>query len=242
MNRSRYVPDPAYPINPYQQQQYDGASQQPQSQGMMSSQRLSMPPSAYGSPQPGMNQSSIQTSMSPSAMWTANFANGPIIEDLCAPPPPMAMVSPPMNAIHQPMNMAQMHPGVMPHVQNVYGIRQPTPHPFPPGLHHSQAPAMQGMPSSRVVGSYPPYTGQQHGIGIVYPSRQMDPMAMMTRPRLETGFPGTVPAAPPANGAAMGQMATPNMNNSPAGDGIPPLTPAEEEALRELLSPDLGNP
>ncbi|KAL2167553.1 hypothetical protein VTG60DRAFT_1139 [Thermothelomyces hinnuleus] len=245
-HRSRFVPDPAYSINPYQQQQqqqYGAVPQQPQSQGMMSSQRLSSVPSSV----PGGGQTPMQPSMSPSTMWTANFANGPIIEDLCAPPPPIAMFTPPINAIHQPMPLAAMRPGAMPQVQNVYGIRQPALHPFPCGVHPGQGPPMHGMPSSRVVGSYPPYASQQPGIGIVYPPPpQMDLGAMMARPRLDTGFASTIPAAPApsaaGNAAEMGQMAAPNINNSPAGEGMPSMTPAEEEALREFLSPDLGKP
>ena len=242
MNRSRYVPNPVYSVNPYQQQQYGHIPQQPQMQGMMPPQHMSMAPSAYGNPQPGMGQSPMQTSMSPNGMWTPNFANGPIIEDLCAPPPPMGMpmTSPPMNGLPQGMAMAPMHPGAMPQVQNVYGIRQPTPHPFAHGMHPGQGPPMQGMPSARVMGTYPPYTGQQHGIGIVYPPRQMDHNAMMARPRLETGFANPVPTGPGGNGAGMGQMTSPNMGGSPAGDGMPPLTPVEE-ALRGFLSPDMGD-
>ncbi|KAH6623410.1 hypothetical protein F5144DRAFT_595587 [Chaetomium tenue] len=247
MNRSRYVPNPVYSVNPYQQQQqqqYGAIPQQAQLQGMMPGQAMSMHPSAYGSPPPGVGHSPMQTSMSPNTNWAANFANGPIIEDLCAPPPPMGMhASPPMNGMHPRMAMGPMHPGGMPQIQNVYGLRQPTPHPFAPqGMHPGpgQPTTMQGMPSARVMGTYPPYTGQQHGIGIVYP-RPMDPNAMMVRPRLETAFANPVPTGPGGNaGLGMGQVASPNMGGSPGGDGMQPLTPVEE-ALREFLSPDLGD-
>jgi hypothetical protein len=252
MNRSRYVQQhPGYSNNPYHAQQYGAFPPNSQMPGMMPNQALSMPPTAYGNPQQGMGQSPIQTSMSPNAMWTANFANGPIIEDLCAPPPPMAMhASPPMNAFPPRMaHMGPMHPSGMPQIQNVYGMRQqqqqpPTPHPgFAPqhGMHPGQS-SMQGMPSSRVMGTYPPYTGQQHGIGIAYPPRPYDPNMGLTRPRLETGFPNPVGTGQPGvNGNGMGQMGgSPNMGNSPGGDGMPPLTPVEE-ALRGFLSPDLND-
>lgn len=247
MNRSRYVPNPVYSANPYQQQQQQqqyGAVQQQQAQmqGMMPGQPMPMHPSAYGNPQPGMSQSPMQTSMSPNAMWAANFANGPIIEDLCAPPPPMGMhTSPPMNGMHPRMAMGPFPPGSgMPQIQNVYGLRQPTPHPFAPqGMHPGQGQPMQGMPSSRVMGTYPPYTGQQHGIGIVYP-RPMEQSRMMMQPRLETGFANPVPTGPSGNGLGMGQVASPNLGGSPGGDGMQPLTPVEE-ALRGFLSPDLGD-
>lgn len=208
----------------------------------MPAQSLSMPPTAYGNPQQGMGQSPIQNSLSPNAMWSANFANGPIIEDLCAPPPPMGMhaASPPMNAFPPGMPMGPMHPGGMGQIQNVYGIRQPTPQQFAQGMHPGQGHPMQGMPSARVMGTFPPYTGQQHGIGIVYPPRPYDLNAMVVRPRLETGFPNPVGPGQGGNGGGIGQMGSPNIGGSPAGDGMPPLTPVEE-ALRGFLSPDLGD-
>ncbi|KAK4150007.1 hypothetical protein C8A00DRAFT_46503 [Chaetomidium leptoderma] len=244
MNRSRYVPHPAYSINPYQQQPYGAVPAHAQMGGMMPTQQsLSMPPSAYGNPQQGMGQSPIQTSLSPNTMWTANFANGPIIEDLCAPPQPMGMHpgSPPMNAFPPRMSMGPMHPGGMQHVQNVYGMpHPPTPHPFAHAMHHpGQGSQMQGIPSARVMGTYPPYTGQQHGY--VYPPQQLDPnVGMMARPRLDTGFPTPVGAMPGGNGAGMGQISSPPMGGSPGNDGMPPLTPVEE-TLRGFLSPDLGD-
>src|SRR5690606_24055881 len=140
-------------------------------------------------------------------------------------------------------------------IQNVYGIRQPAAA-VPPT--HAFPPRGGPLPSSRVVGSYPPYASQQAaGIGIVYPPppppppppSHMDPGAMMGRgPGLDTGFASTMPAgaSPTAgNATGMGQMTanttTPNMSGSPVGDGMTALTPAEEEALREFLSPDLGS-
>jgi hypothetical protein len=149
--------------------------------------------------------------------------------------------SPPMNFPPPRMAMAPMHPGAMPQVQNVYGIRQPTPLPFAaPGMLPGQGAPMQGMPSARIMGTYPPYTGQQHGIA--YPARPMDPNVMLVRPRLETGFPNPVPTASAGNAAGMGQISSPPIGGSPGGDatGMPPLTPVEE-ALREFLSPDLSD-
>ncbi|KAK4222592.1 hypothetical protein QBC38DRAFT_489466 [Podospora fimiseda] len=82
---------------------------------------------AFGSPNPNALGASpiLQHTMSPSALWTAQFANGPIIEDLCAPPPHhhhMTLASPPMNALPPRGPPGMMH---MPQVQNVYGVRQP---------------------------------------------------------------------------------------------------------------------
>ncbi|KAG7294201.1 hypothetical protein NEMBOFW57_004271 [Staphylotrichum longicolle] len=251
MNRSRYVPHPAYAMSPYQPQPYGAIPPQSQIPGMMPTQPLSMPPSAYGNAPPNIGQSPIQTTLSPNALWAANFANGPIIEDLCAPPPPMGIpsASPPMSAFPPPrMAMAPMHPGAMPQVQNVYGIRPHAPHPFaPPGIqmHPGQAAAaaaqMQGMPAARVMGTYPPYTGQQHGIAYAPAPRTMDPSAaLMGRPRLETGFPTPVGGGPGSGALGMGQMNSPGVGTVSDADGVPPLTPVEE-ALRGFLSPDLGD-
>ena len=253
MNRSRYVPH--YPINPYQTQQpYGAVPPNAQMPGMMPTQPLAMPPPGF--PPPGMSQSPIQTSLSPNAMWPAPFPNGPIIEDLCAPPHPQMGVpsaSPPMPGFPPPrMAMAPMHPGAMPQVQNVYGIPQHhaqhaplgfAPPPPPQGMHPHLGQgggmmSMQGMPAARVVGTYPPYTGQQHGYGPLPPGAQgmVDPSGgMLARPRLETGFP-----APVVSGVPMG--GSPSMGGSPGLEGMPrqPLTPVEE-ALRGFLSPDLGD-
>ncbi|KAK4119143.1 hypothetical protein N657DRAFT_693966 [Parathielavia appendiculata] len=239
MNRSQYVHQTAFPPSPYNPQSYGAVPQPSQMQGMAPHPNA-VPQPGYSNPTPSIGQSPIQPSVSPNTMWTANFANGPIIEDLCAPPPPMGIfsASPPMNAFPPGMAMGPMHPGSMPQVQTVYGIRH---HPFavPGMLPPGQGAPMQGIPSTRVLGTYPPYTGQQHGYA--YPGRPMDPSmnAMLARPRLETGFPHAVPPAPPGNAAGMGHMSSPHMEGSPGGDAMPPLTPVEE-ALREFLSPDLG--
>ena len=251
MNRSRYVPH--YAINPYQTQQPYGAvpphSQMP---GMMPQQSLAMPPPGFP---PGMGQSPIQASLSPNGMWSGPFANGPIIEDLCAPPHPQQMglpsASPPMPGFPPPrMAMAPMHPGAMPQVQNVYGMPQHhhphhaplgfAPPPQQHGMHPHLGPGgmmqMQGMQAARVVGTYPPYTGQQHGYGPPPPPPgMMDPSGMMARPRLETGFPAPVMSGMPMGGS-------PSMGGSPGADGMmrQPLTPVEE-ALRGFLSPELGD-
>jgi hypothetical protein len=145
--------------------------------------------------------------------------------------------SPPMAFPPPGMPMAPMHPSAMPQVQNVYGIRQPVPF-AAPGMLPGQTASMQGMPSARIMGTYPPYTGQQHGIA--YPARPMDPNVMLVRPRLETGFPNPLPSASGGNAAGMGQISSPPMGGSPGGDAMPPLTPVEE-ALREFLSPDLSD-
>ncbi len=96
---------------------------------------------------------------------------------------------------------------------------------------------MQGMPAARVVGTYPPYTGQQHGIGYAPPPQQgmVDPSGMLARPRLETVFPAPVVSGVPIGGS-------PSMGGSPGPDGMArqPLTPVEE-ALRGFLSPELGD-
>ncbi|KAK4096300.1 hypothetical protein N658DRAFT_501734 [Parathielavia hyrcaniae] len=257
MNRSHYVPQNGFPPSPYNPQQSYGAAPQPSSQMQgMAHHPSTMTPPGYGNPPPGMGESPIQPSLSPSTMWTtANFTNGPIIEDLCAPPPPpmgMFSVSPPMNAFPPGMTMGPMHPGAMPQLQAVYGGIGMRHHPgsyAAPGMLPHAPPgqgAMQGgIPSTRILGTYPPYTGQQHGYA--YPPRPMDPNmnmnGMLGRPRLETGFHNPVPSsAPPAGNAAvgMGHVGSPHMEGSPGGDGMPPLTPVEE-ALREFLSTDLGN-
>lgn len=282
MNRSRYMPHAAYSINPYHPQPYGSVPIMP---GMMAPQTMALPPTTattYGNS--AAQQSPIQTSLlsPPNAMWTANFANGPIIEDLCVPPqppPPHHLASsPPLNAL--PPRMAappMMHPGAMPQVQNVFGIRQPAvgpqhhpfagmpvPHPGhaqhgPPMVHHHHHhPPGMPVPAARVMGSYPPYVvgqpqqphQQQHQqAGVMYhPSAAA---AVLGRPRLETGFPSApVGGGGGAGGAAAGMqqqyMGSPEVGNhsasglSPEVDGMAPLTPGVEEALRGFLSQDLG--
>ncbi|KXX78113.1 hypothetical protein MMYC01_205094 [Madurella mycetomatis] len=130
MNRSRYVPQ-AYPVSSYQP--YGSIPTTAAPQGMMPTQPMAMAPPTYGSisAQQGMGQSPIQTQLSPNSMWTTAFPNGPIIEDLVAPPMGIPSASPPMNAFPPRMAaMTQMHPGAMPQVQNVFGVRQPMPHQF----------------------------------------------------------------------------------------------------------------
>ncbi|KAL2021909.1 hypothetical protein VTK56DRAFT_6504 [Thermocarpiscus australiensis] len=207
--------------------------------GMIPTQPLSLPPSTYGNPQPGM----AQPSMSPNAMWTANIANGPIIEDLCAPPPMgFPSGSPPLNALPPRMPMAPMHPSAMPRVQNVFGIHQPTLHPFAPGMPGHAASPM-GVPTSRVMGAYPPYASQQPGM--VYPQRPLDLMAGLPGPRLETGFPGPgTGVAGGGSGMGLQQMNSPPEGGSPEGQGqdqgMPALTPVEE-SLNEFFSNEIGN-
>ena len=144
MNRSRYVAQQPYAMSPYPPQAFGigpvpTPAQMPGAGGMM---HPGMPPqvsgfpnpqqqaqqAAFGSPNPNAMGASpvLQQAMSPSALWTAQFANGPIIEDLCAPPPHhhphhMGLASPPLNAL-PPRGPGMMQ---MPQVQNVYGLRQP---------------------------------------------------------------------------------------------------------------------
>ncbi|KAK0664568.1 hypothetical protein QBC41DRAFT_328530 [Cercophora samala] len=256
MNRSRYVP---------QQSAYTTSQFQPFGPGPVPTpaQMPGMIPMGYpqqqmfgGSPNPNaMGGSPIlqqQQAMSPSAMWAANFANGPIIEDLCAPPQMGLPTSPHMNGLPprgMPMGAA-IHPSSMPQVQNVFGLRQPgTPHPG-----HGFAPMMPGVPA-RMVGSYPPgYAAQPQGLAWSHPhqlqlqqqlqqqaaqqhaqqqqqqqqqQRQfLDPTMMLGRPRMEPGF------AAGGNGAE--QMGSPSMGNSP---GAQPLTPVES-TLQGFMSPD----
>jgi hypothetical protein len=157
--------------------------------------------------------------------------------------------SPPMHALPPRMAIGPMHPGAMPQVQNVFGIRQPTPHPFAhPSVHHHQAQGlgMQGIPSARIVGAYPPYAGSQPGM--VYapppppppPQVHVDPSGVLARPRMETGFPTPVAGTQAGNAPGMGQMGSPEMGSNPDGEGMPPLTPVEE-ALRGFLSPNLSD-
>lgn len=262
MNRSRYVPPTAYPINPYSQQPFGPVSSASGMQGMMPAPPLAMPSQPYSNQQqPGMGQSPVQSQMSPSPMWSSNF-NGPIIEDLCAPPPPffvgLPSASPPLNALPPRMAIAGMpHPAALPQVQNVYGIHQPTPHPFaqPPPMHHPAGQPGQGhmgaMPSARVVGSYPPYAAQPGPAGGVpvppFPQRPAAAMMGVGAPRLEamatttTGFPSAPTPVVGANAPGMQQISSPPMGGgSPGPEGLQPLTPVEE-ALRGFLSPDLGD-
>ncbi|KAK3305975.1 uncharacterized protein B0T15DRAFT_533957 [Chaetomium strumarium] len=278
MNRSRYVPHAVYSINPYASNPYGiGPTQSPMQGGggmMPPSQAMGMAASQspYGSPQSQQHhgQSPVQTSLSPNAMWAANFANGPIIEDLCAPPPP-PLTMPPAAPPHMRM-AAHMHPGAMPQVQNVYGVRQPGGLP----LHHHHHPAyavqgpypgqpMQGIPTAaRVVGTYPPYTSSmpqqpqqvQPGMHLGYHPAGQNATGMLGRPRLETGFPSApVAAGGPGQqheGRMGGQMGSPDSGGSmdlgvgtnPVVvsdlEGVAPLTPVEE-AIRGFLSPDLGD-
>ncbi|CAP62063.1 uncharacterized protein PODANS_5_560, partial [Podospora anserina S mat+] len=212
MNRSRYVP---------QQSAYTAAQFQPFGPGPVPTpaQMPGMIPMGYpqqqmfgGSPNPNaMGASPIlqqQQAMSPNALWAANFANGPIIEDLCAPPQMGLPTSPPMNALPprgMPMGAA-IHPSSMPQVQNVFGLRQPgTPHPG-----HGFAPMMPGVPSSH---------------GWIVPSRLCCP-ATRNCQECEPGF------ATGGNGTE--QMGSPSMGNSP---GAQPLTPVES-TLQGFMSPD----
>ncbi|KAK4203632.1 hypothetical protein QBC40DRAFT_219203 [Triangularia verruculosa] len=261
MNRSRYVP---------QQAAYTTSQFQPFGPGPVPTpaQMPGMIPMGYpqqqvfgGSPNPNaMGASPIlqqQQAMSPNAMWAANFTNGPIIEDLCAPPQMGLPTSPPpMNALpHRGMPMgAAMHPSSMPQVQNVFGLRQPgTPHPG-----HGFAPMMPGMPA-RMVGSYPPgYAAQPQGIAWAgaHPhhhqlqlqhqlqqqaaahqqaqqqqqqQRQfLDPTMILGRPRMEGGG-----FASGGNGGE--QMGSPSMGSSPAA--AQPLTPVES-TLQGFMSAD----
>ncbi|KAK4184277.1 hypothetical protein QBC35DRAFT_540627 [Podospora australis] len=180
MNRSRYVPQQqAYAVNPYQAFGPMPTSAQPMP-GMMPIGAFPPQQSAFGagSPNPNpMGASPIlqqhQHLTSPASMW-ANFANGPIIEDLCAPPPThMGLAgSPPMNALphHHQMRLASMgagiHPSSLPQIQNVYGMRHPgqpggTPHPGFIGAFPGSPP---GMPV-RMAGSFPPgYAAQPQGL------------------------------------------------------------------------------
>ncbi|KAK4238605.1 hypothetical protein C8A03DRAFT_33357 [Achaetomium macrosporum] len=250
MNRSRYIPPTAYSINAYQP--YGVVPTQSQMQpGMMPSQPMGLPPQAtYSNPQ--QHQSPVQASLSPNAMWTANFANGPIIEDLCAPPPPPPPIAipsapPPHMRMHAAHTMGPMHPGAMPQVQNVYGVRQPVPHPaYAQGAFPGQP--MQGIPATRVMGTYPPYVGvgqpqPQPQSVVQHPTYPVPPnaAAMMGRPRLETGFPSAPVSAGgqhtvSGSSGGMGQMGSPDsmdIGASPAGEME--LTPVEE-ALRGFLS------
>ncbi|KAL2136864.1 hypothetical protein VTI74DRAFT_590 [Chaetomium olivicolor] len=267
MNRSRYVPHTSYSISPYQQPY--GSMSPPPSQiqpGLMPTQPLAMPPSTYGNPQPPAapsrmtGHSPIQTSLSPQSIWSSNFANGPIIEDLCVPPPPQFPMSVPLGSPPNPglphrmvMPLGPVHPNAMPQVQNVYGVSQPMPQPYLGGMHPAQQ-HLQGVGIVRTMGMYPPgpwgspvMPNQQlqpgTGMGMAYPQRTVDPSTVLARPRLETGFP--TPIGPPGGGErrgnGMGQMGMPEGGSEREGGGeeLPPLTPGEE-MLRGFLGPDFG--
>ncbi|KAK4131310.1 hypothetical protein BT67DRAFT_161178 [Trichocladium antarcticum] len=174
MNRSRYVPQTAYSISPYAQQYGPAPASQFTAMMPPPQQTLAMPSSTYN-PQPSMG-----VGHSPSSIWTPSFAaHGPIIEDLCAPPPPhLAGLglsgSPPMGSLPPRMAALQTqmhHPGAMPQVQNVYGL--PMHHTF--AQHQQQQQQQQHMQQQYqqhlqqqqqhlqrvMVGSYPPYGVQQ---------------------------------------------------------------------------------
>ncbi|KAK4160904.1 hypothetical protein QBC43DRAFT_219072 [Cladorrhinum sp. PSN259] len=160
MNRSRYVPQQQqYTMSHFQPSPYGigpvpTPAQMPGAGGMMHP-GMQQIQAAFGSPNPNALGASpiLQQSMSPSALWTAQFANGPIIEDLCAPPAHhhhMGLASPPMNALPPRGPHGLMH---MPQVQNVFGLRQP-------GM--MMAPQQPGRLSVPGAGFPPPSQGFMH--------------------------------------------------------------------------------
>ncbi|KAL2260348.1 hypothetical protein VTK26DRAFT_5653 [Humicola hyalothermophila] len=233
MNRSRYVAQPTYALNQYNPQPYGAV---PAPGGMMPGQQLAVPSSTtYGSPPPTTlsSQSPIQNTLSPSSTWAATFANGPIIEDLCAPPPPppppayaaaAVLQSPPLNAFHQRM---PMHPSALPQVQDVFGVRQPVLPAFP-GMHPHQAAQLHqhqrqgGVQRAVMLGQYPPSTaaayGMNHhpaGLGMTFPGAgpsapllaaqtQAQPQPQQPQQPLEAGFPTAVMPAGSGNGGGVG--------------------------------------
>ncbi|KAK3897621.1 hypothetical protein C8A05DRAFT_19649 [Staphylotrichum tortipilum] len=231
MNRSRYIPQPPYGMNPYQPP-YPTAL--PPS-GLLPAQ---LPPSAYTTSQPIPSQQPHSlhgpTALSPPNLWTPSFANGPIIEDLCAPPPP-----PHLLGMQFPPHQGSMPGGMpmMPQVQGVYPLRHQQHH------QHQQNPfgamqPMQGMTSARVVGTYPPYAGQQHGVGPGEARGMMDGGMGMGAPRVDTGFAGLA-----AGGMMGGQMGSPSVGGaaSPGEGGVHgPMTPVEEMLRGVLGELELG--
>jgi hypothetical protein len=157
--------------------------------------------------------------------------------------------SPPINAF--PPRMMPMHPGAMPQVQNVFGVRQPLPPQFA-GMH--MAGPMQGMhpqPTTRMMGTYPPYGVAGHhqpppppqqqpiGLGFHHPQqRGFDPSPVLARPTMDTGFPGAAGDAPAPGG--MQQMGSPPMGGSPGGNPTMERLTHEDGSLAGFLSPDLS--
>ncbi|KAL2266753.1 hypothetical protein VTJ83DRAFT_6105 [Remersonia thermophila] len=222
---------------------------------------ITSPPTSFTGQAPGTgtplgaNPSPLQGALSPpTSLWTAS-ATTPIIEDLCVPPPPMAYPVP---------AALSAFPPVMPPMQHVYGMPRAAVYPAASaaGLLPTTG-TMQGMPSARVVGSYPPYAAtqqaaihqeqqrrlllqqqqreeqeqaQQQGWALGFPPQGYAPLGS-----LGTGYPNAVASTVgAAAGNGMMDVSSGCVGGGDAADGeMAPLTPVEE-ALRGLLSPDIG--
>ncbi|KAL1839506.1 hypothetical protein VTJ49DRAFT_1444 [Mycothermus thermophilus] len=231
---------------------------------------ITSPPTSFTSPVPATatllstNTSPLQGALSPpTSLWTASAA-APIIEDLCVPPPPMAYPVPAALSAFPPM---------MPQMQNIYGMPRhtavypPASSTQPPTGFLPTAGTMHGMPSARVVGSYPPYAAtqqaaiqqeQQRRLLLQQQQQQREEQEQAQQQqqgvglgfppqgyemgRLGTGYPDAVTSgvggAGPGNGLMDGSSG--GVGGGDAADGgVAPLTPVEE-ALRGFLSPDIG--